>query len=241
MRTWTTQNGYVIRQLLSGRSNVFLLSYKDTHILIDTSTSRRRGKLRRRIEAAGIQTIDYLILTHTHNDHAANAYMIREKYHARVIVHRNETNWLAQGLTPIPRGTYPWSRFLVDTFGDWVNPYFQYTPCPFDISVDDFFDLSEFGFNAYLLHTPGHSCGSLSIIIDDEIALVGDLMLGRGEYYTYPPFADEPVELLESWQKLLDTNCRLFIPSHGYANTRQLVEKVYKRLLTRRRGNSFNR
>ena len=44
--------------------------------------------------------------------------------------------------------------------------------------VDQYFDMKALGFNGYILHTPGHSPGSQSIIIDNEIALAGDSMFG---------------------------------------------------------------
>jgi glyoxylase-like metal-dependent hydrolase (beta-lactamase superfamily II) len=81
------------------------------------------------------------------------------------------------------------------------------------------------GFNAYILHTPGHSSGSVSIIVDDEIALVGDTMFGIFPWSVFPPFADDVKQMTESWGKLLETNCRLFLPGHGTANKRSLVQK----------------
>jgi len=155
---------------------------------------------------------------------------MKDLFEARIIVHRYETDYLTTGRPVIPKGTNIYSRMLVNLFGKMVTPLFQYTPCPCDIIIDnDIFSLKEIGFNAYLLHTPGHSSGSMSLIVDDEIALLGDVMIGRGSRYTYPPFADDPIELMRSWKKLLDTNCNLFIPSHGWANKRSLVEKVFNR------------
>lgn len=198
--------------------------------MIDTGAKGQWTTLLRRLLSLNLTALDYLILTHTHNDHAANAQKIRERFDARVIVYRKEADLLVTGRPVIPKGTNIYSRTLVDCFGKMATPWFRYAPCPCDLIVDsDVYSLKELGFKAYLLHTPGHSSGSMSLVVDEEIVLLGDVMIGRGSRYTYPPFADDPEELMRSWKKLLDTPCELFIPSHGWANKRVLVEKVFDR------------
>ena len=72
-----------------------------------------------------------------------------------------------------------------------------------------------------IMHTPGHTSGSVSVIIDDEIALVGDTMFGIFRSSVFPPFADNIPELIRSWKSLLETECSLFLPSHGREKTRE--------------------
>ena len=45
MRTWATGNGEKITQILSGRSNVFLLTNGKKNILVDTSPKRKQKLL----------------------------------------------------------------------------------------------------------------------------------------------------------------------------------------------------
>jgi hydroxyacylglutathione hydrolase len=85
------------------------------------------------------------------------------------------------------------------------------------------------GFNATILHTPGHTPGSMSLIVDGEIALVGDCMFGVFKGSAFPPFALDTRQMIESWGKLLDTGCRLFLPSHGTSDSRELVERDYNK------------
>jgi glyoxylase-like metal-dependent hydrolase (beta-lactamase superfamily II) len=95
--------------------------------------------------------------------------------------------------------------------------------------VDSHFDLIGFGFNAYLIHTPGHTIGSMSLIIDNEIAIVGDTMFGVFKLSVFPPYAEDTEKMIKSWGKLLETNCSIFIPSHGTENCRSLVQQDYNR------------
>jgi glyoxylase-like metal-dependent hydrolase (beta-lactamase superfamily II) len=105
----------------------------------------------------------------------------------------------------------------------------RYEPCDFDILVDTHFDLNDFGFNAYILHTTGHSGNSISLVIDNEIAIVGDTMFGVFKWSIMPPFGLDVKQLIKSCGKLLDTNCTTFIPGHGFAINRLLVQKVYNK------------
>ena len=65
------------------------------------------------------------------------------------------------------------------------------------------------------------------VIVDNEIALVGDAMIGKFPGSIFPPFADNVPVLVSSWGKLLRTGSLLFLPSHGTQNNRRLVEKCY--------------
>ena len=234
MKTWTTtKSGYKIIQILSGRSNVFLLTNGKRNLLIDTSTPGLWNRLQKCLDQSGIRHIDYLILTHAHFDHAGNAGRIKEKYGASVIVQKNEANYLAKGDNIIPKGTTLLTRPMVKILGERLFPRFRYEPCRYDLLVDSMFDLGELGFDAYLLHTPGHTIGSMSVIIDHEIAIVGDTMFGVFKWSVFPPYAEDVRQMIRSWGTLPETNCSLFIPSHGSANSRFLVQKDYEKRVGR--------
>jgi glyoxylase-like metal-dependent hydrolase (beta-lactamase superfamily II) len=227
MKKWTTKHGYQIIQILSGRSNVFLLTNGKTKFLIDTSVSRLWQKLQKRLDKAGVSNIDYLILTHAHFDHAANANKIKATYRASVLVQKSEADYLAKGDHIIPQGTTLLTRPLVNLAGRRFLKRVRYEPCQYDILVDNLLDLNDLGINACIMHTPGHTSGSISVIVDDEIAIVGDTMFGVFGGSVFPPFAENVLQMIQSWGKLLQTNCKVFIPSHGTANSRSLVEKDY--------------
>ena len=227
MKKWHTQHGETIIQLLAGRSNVFLLTKDQRNVLVDTGPSRKWKSLQRKLQALNIQRIDYLILTHTHFDHAANAYRIKEKYKAKVIVHRNEAAMLASGTNILPCGTNALSHMLVKLLTKGMVRRLNYHPCPCDLQVDTVFDLNAYGSNAYILHTPGHTPGSMSLIVDNELAIVGDAMFGIWKGSVFPPFANDVAMMVKSWGKLLETGCRLFFPAHGSLNSRMLLQKEF--------------
>jgi hydroxyacylglutathione hydrolase len=229
MKSWQTKSGYTLYWLLAGRSNVLLLSNGRQNILIDSSPAIFRKKLERRLQLLNINQIDYLILTHTHFDHTGNAAHIKASYSAKVIVHASEAEYLEAGYSPLPSGTIFFTKALIGLSRKKKSPIGRYEPCTADILVVDKFSLSDCGFNAYIMHTPGHTRGSMSLVVDNEIAVVGDAMIGRFKNSVFPPFADDVPELIRSWKKLLDTGCSLFIPSHGSPNLKELVLKDYEK------------
>ncbi|MCJ7447209.1 MAG: MBL fold metallo-hydrolase [Bacteroidales bacterium] len=217
LKTWKTKSGYRIIQILSRRSNVFLLTNGVKNILIDTSPKYMWNKLQKRLNNLNVNHIDYLVLTHTHMDHAENSHRIKEKYKTLVIVHKNEASYLTSGNNIIPLGTNLFTRVLINLLAKYLAPKIRYKPCQYDFIVDTKFDLNDFGFNAYIMHTPGHTTGSMSVVIDNEVAIVGDTMFGVFKGSVFPPFADDIKQMINSWGKLLETNCSVFIPSHGSA------------------------
>ncbi len=227
MKKWKTKSGYEVLRILSGRSNVFLVTNREKNMLIDTSVSLTWNRLQKQLDRSGIKKIDYLVLTHAHVDHAANANRIKNKFNALVIIQKEEAGYLLNGSNMVPGGTTFFTRPLVKFFGKRLSPRIKTPPCNYDLLVDSRLDLNDFGFNAYLMHTPGHTAGSMSLIIDDEIAIVGDTMVGAVKWSVFPPFAQDVEQLIQSWGKLLETGCSLFLPAHGTENRRSLVEKDY--------------
>jgi hydroxyacylglutathione hydrolase len=226
---WTTRSGYKITRVNRSRSKVFLVSNGTSVILVDTGVSRNWRKLRKDLENLGVTHIDLLILTHTHFDHAGNAVRIKEKFGARVAVHSLESAFLEKGFTPLPHGTNLFSDTLVQWADKHLPGQFRYRSCKADILLESRKELNELGFNAYILHTPGHTSGSVSLILDDEIAIVGDCMFGIFRESIFPPFANDVPQMIKSWERLLDTGCSLFMPAHGSPDKRELVKREFER------------
>lgn len=224
-REWTTFSGTRIVKVLGLRSNVFLISCDQQNMLIDTGPGFMSKKLEQRLLKLKIKTIDYLILTHSHFDHAANAALIKEKFGARIVIHQSEAEYLFSGDSPMPAGTSAFSAWLVRNFSQKLIKTVRYKSCQADILVNDSLNLSSKGIN--IIHTPGHTIGSLSIIVDQEIAIVGDTLFGIFPGSCFPPFADDVTSLLKSWERLINKGCGLFLPSHGWGRTRdELAQNI---------------
>jgi glyoxylase-like metal-dependent hydrolase (beta-lactamase superfamily II) len=233
MKSWSTKNNTTIYRILFGRSNVFLIANKRSRILVDTGWSGDGARLLNKIGKTG--NPDAVILTHTHFDHTGNAGMLREKFAPVFIVQECERAFLESGDSPTPKGTKGWSRFIYNLGAEKVPHWFQVQGVKADFTFTDEYSLSEYGFNAMVLHTPGHSAGSSSLIVGNEIALVGDAMVGMPGSI-FPPWGDDETAIIRSWKILLDTGCISFHPAHGLPVTRSRLEAAYTRQVTRHRS-----
>ena len=224
-----TGKGTSIYTLTPARCNIYVVSRHSRIIIIDTGINFDRSRIEHALERRGIVP-EAIVLTHTHFDHAGNAAWLAGEYGAEVIVQEAESDSLARGDTPIPSGTYPLTKGIV-SIGRKIAPAFKYEPCTADHIFTDTFDLNRFGINGYVLHTPGHSPGGATTIIDNSVAIAGDSVIGTIPGSPFPPFADDVDELITSWKKLLDTGCQTFLPGHGKPVSRELPSvEYYKRV-----------
>lgn len=231
MKNWNLSNGYTIRQVLTGRSNSYLISTGKDILLVDTGRKSRRTRLTLQLLHHSKEGADWLILTHVHFDHCENASYIQEKFQSKIITSRKSEELCRKGRTRIPSGTNKWLKMITDFINKLpvnISRYQAFSP---DFTVKKEFSFPKTDFAIQLIATPGHSADSISIIVNNEIALVGDVLFGVFPNRVLPPFADDKEELIKSWGKLLETGCHTFLPGHGKAIKRSLLEREYQKYL----------
>ncbi len=158
--------------------------------------------------------IKLIILTHTHYDHTGNLKVLAELTGAKVLVHKNEFDNLKNGFIKIPTGQGKFLRLITEV-GKAVYPRFA-SPKQFtaDIINDDEFDLMKFGIDGKIISTPGHSAGSQSVLLGKTL-ISGDTFINIRNGKIFPPFANDPKTLLETWQMLFDLGVEEIYPGHG--------------------------
>ena len=199
-------------------------------MLVDTGRENNWRALCKNLETlgVGVNSSIHLALTHCHFDHAENAASIKEKYRTSIIVHSSESIYLTNGENPIIVGSTLITKLLTNRFiQSKIHNHFRYKPALCDVLIEEKYDLNSIGISGYILHTPGHSPGSISIIVDDEIAIVGDTMFGMFKGSVFTPFALNPKLMIKSWKKLLDTGCVTFLPAHGSERTKDVLKSQY--------------
>lgn len=198
---------------------------------MDTGKKSALKKLVRNLSLLGIKISDIsvLVLTHTHFDHCQSACAIRELSNCRIAVSGAAADSVRNGYTGLPQGTLFLTRLLAKAGNRLGKRFFGYQAFTPDLSVNEDADIMLGSLKLRIITTPGHSSDSLSIIVDNEIAIVGDAMFGVFRSGIFPPYADNVSEMVSSWQKLLQAECRLFLPGHGREINRNLLLKEYER------------
>jgi hydroxyacylglutathione hydrolase len=218
-----------------GRVNAYFVVGDGQVILIDTGEKRNEKRILQALATLGLSLseIRLIILTHTHYDHCGSVRGLKEMTAAKVIVHQNEASCLREGYSGFPKGTSPVTKaisWIGRSIGSRIG---RYAPVEPDIIVSERFGLEEYGTEGYIVPTPGHTSGSMSVIISNRYALVGDTLFNIFRKSLFPPFADDQEELLKSWAKLIDIGCRTFYPGHGsrfeVEKFRQSLERERKR------------
>ncbi|MBN2059626.1 MAG: MBL fold metallo-hydrolase [Deltaproteobacteria bacterium] len=232
MKCWITKSGITIHRVVWGRCNCYLISNGDRFLLVDAGSKKSWKSLDRGIQSLGAtkdSTIS-LVLTHCHFDHAENAAIFKKTYKASIIVHTSEADCLKHGDNPPISGAIFLTKILTGmAAGTGLLARLRYEPADYDVLVDEELALEPLGFPGFILHTPGHSPGSISVVIDNEAAIVGDAMFGVFSGSVFPPFADDTRSMVESWKKLLDTGCGIYLPAHGWERRRDVLERQYEK------------
>ncbi len=203
-----------------GVTNIYVLRDRGT-VLIDPACPPRRPAVPRGVtELLGAPPrLDLIVVTHAHFDHVGASVPLREASGAPLAVHRADAEWLREGKVVWPKGVTTWGKFFRTFGGPLMIPFLRVPALEPDILVgDEGLDLAPYGVEGKVVHTPGHSPGSLSVVLPSGEAFVGDLAMNGPPMCLHPSFgvfADQPELVPASWRRLLAMRVRTVYPAHG--------------------------
>ena len=136
---------------------------------------------------------------------------------AKLAVHKEDADIVREGKKVFPHGLNKWGCFLAFIWKPMFS-FINYSGAEPDIFLDEEFPLGEFGIKGRIIHTPGHTTGSVSVLLDGGEAIVGDLAMNgfpmrRGA--GMPIFGNSEREIKQSWKKLVDAGASVIYPGHG--------------------------
>jgi hydroxyacylglutathione hydrolase len=212
-----------------GTSNAYVVTNGVQAILIDAGMKKKEQKLLASLQQMKISPHDIklIILTHAHYDHCGSLKALKDITKARILVHKAEAACLTQGYCEVPQGTMWFSKALSFIGRTLAKKLVEYDPVVPDITISERFDLHDYGIDGYILPTPGHTAGSISVVIEDKHAIVGDTLFHVVKHSVFPPYANDLKALMRSWKQLLETGCEYFYPGHGKPFTRAKFKKTY--------------
>ncbi|WP_242929080.1 MBL fold metallo-hydrolase [Pontibacter vulgaris] len=213
-----------------GMINCFLIKGEKKHILVDAGLPGSEKTILKQLQKLGIkkEDIDLLIITHGHIDHFGSAKALKDELKIPVLMHELDSRALETGKslreTLKPNKIY-WNILKRKLLRD------KAIPCTPDIILkgDEEFNLTEWGINGKIAHTPGHTPGTLSIVMDSGDAIIMDLassgiLLGGIAFHSrmkHPPFHDDLEQVKASINRVLSMNTNRFYLGHGHPVTRE--------------------
>ena len=196
-----------------GSVNCYLTKTDTGYILIDTGCTRKRTDLEKELESAGCKSgnLQVIVLTHGDFDHSGNAAYLRRKFGARIAMHHDDSGM-------VERGNMFWNRSKSNILIRMIAPILfrfgkseRFKP---DSYIEDGDDLSENGFDARVLHIPGHSKGSIGILTSGGDLFCGDL-LENIHKPNLNSIMDDLTTANTSVEKLNKLSIRTVYPGHG--------------------------
>lgn len=176
----------------------YLVEGSEARVLIDCGAGPSVQRILELVDQAGGQPPTHLLLTHAHIDHAGGAAEVRWLTGCQILIHQDDAPTLAQG-DPL-RSAAQWYGLKLE-------------PAPADLLLGQDHSLDLGGGQALnILHTPGHTPGSLSAWCQAEGQRV---LFGQDIHGPFSPSFGSDLGLWRaSMQALLALNCDILAEGH---------------------------
>ncbi|AWI03391.1 MBL fold metallo-hydrolase [Clostridium drakei] len=216
-------------------TNCYLLKIKNGYLLVDTGYESDLTVFEQELHknSINIKDINYLFLTHHHNDHSGLInFLVEKNNNIRIIMHKYASEALKTGknvdlLRNEKRGVpNKRVRFLMimrkKLKSSWTSTFPVYKTRDTDIIVegDNTSILKKLGMDGKIVYTPGHTKGDISLVVDDGNCFCGDSVMNHpivnilgAKYMTIG--IENLDEYYNSWNKLILNCSRIIYPAHG--------------------------
>ncbi|MGA2159759.1 MAG: MBL fold metallo-hydrolase [Dehalococcoidia bacterium] len=168
-------------------------------ILIDTGAGKSTERLIDNIMALGLipEKLSTIIITHAHIDHIGSLYDLKVQYGVKIIAHADDSLAIESG-----------KKVGAEYYG------VKYRPCAVDIKLygesnNLKIDVLEF----QLLHVPGHTPGSIVVVLNDISGK--KVLFGQDIHGPYHPmWGGEPEKAIKSLERLREIKADILCEGH---------------------------
>jgi glyoxylase-like metal-dependent hydrolase (beta-lactamase superfamily II) len=199
---------------------VYLVNCKRELALIDSGSSLDISRICSNIEKAGFNPneISTLFLTHAHIDHIGGAAAFREKYKCKTVAHELDSIAIEKADQEL-------------TAAKWYDQ--ELIPCKIDIKLSGSEGNISVGDKTFKwIHTPGHTPGSISILLETSS---GTILFAQDIHGPFSSeFGSDISRWAESMKKLLTIDFDILAEGHfGIYRPREKAVKYLKHYLSR--------
>lgn len=212
-------------------SNLFVVQQQRT-VIIDAGSPGNGRSILRILERHGIgpDEVSLILLTHGHVDHFGSALELKRATGAPIAIHAADAHALRLGHNPPLQPTCLFAR-LLQPYLNWTQHTEPFEP---DLLIDENTRLDVFGVSGRILLTPGHTAGSISVLLSNGELVAGDLLMGgmlggylseRNPGLTY--FIDDLAQNLASIASVLELPLTTIHVGHGGPLDPERVRKCF--------------
>lgn len=198
-------------------SNMYIVLSEHKALVVDPHESHEALDL---LQKNGIQDV-LMILTHEHYDHISGVNFFREQFECVVYgsqvckeyVTDPSKNMAAYFMAMFMDRSNE-ERLQVERLAD------ETYCCEVDIGFEKSMDIEWEGLQIHLIETPGHSMGSICIVLNKKYIFTGDSLVQGAKIITRLPGGSKRLykEITKPFLESLDKDMRVF-PGHGEIRT----------------------
>jgi hydroxyacylglutathione hydrolase len=199
-----------------GRVNCYLIQNEAGYYLIDTGGTNNRKELTRELNAAGMKPgmLKMIVITHGDFDHMGNAAHLRKLFGALIGMHPEEVGTAEQGDMFASRKKPNAILGAVARLLAWFGRKGRFSP---DVLLVDGQSLAEYGLEAQVVVIPGHSRGSIGVLLEGGEFFCGDLLNSMGGTPALNSLMDDLPKGEASLEKMRGLGITKVYPGHGKA------------------------
>jgi glyoxylase-like metal-dependent hydrolase (beta-lactamase superfamily II) len=203
----------------------FILFDTGGHLTMDKKYTSRQEELLVQLNQHGCKpgNLRAIILTHGDNDHSGNASYLRDKFQTIIAMHQDDIELVEKLTLDKMMESFHYQSILFKIVFFFMNKtirkisaktledYVSFHP---DILLKENDSLLPYGIDAKILHLPGHTAGSIGILMHDGSFISGDTLANMKRPSSAPNAADFK-KLKSSIKKIRSLDLTMIYPGHG--------------------------
>jgi hydroxyacylglutathione hydrolase len=203
-----TESIYLVPGVRGANSYIFL--GKEALVLVDTGMRGNAAKILEFVRELGKEpaSIAYIVLTHSDMDHSGSVAQLKELTQAKVAIHSADAPRLS-GEMKLKE-----VKGVLGVVFAIMRPSARFKPVNPDILLKDSSTIA----GLTVVHTPGHTAGSVSLYLPEEVLLAGDALRTDKKGLPVLPTGAMTANMnqaKESVRKISELKFVILLPGHG--------------------------